>query len=176
MKIAKFFNDKIFILGKRIWNGNDLKKSFREMNLIDWVEIQSDKLFATFRCVEANGDTVTILDENRNLYISLDSNNAKWGISKNTINNLLVNGQWLILKNYISTDKKSSFQQTTPIDWVEISNDKVIHNFKFFEESGGVVILLDPSRNLYVSLNSNTAKWGSSKNNIPNVLFNGNWA
>ena len=41
------------------------------MNSTDWVEIQNDKLFANFKYVGETGDTVTLLDVSRNLYVSL---------------------------------------------------------------------------------------------------------
>ena len=159
-----------------MWHTNDFKLSFREINSVDWVEIQNDKLFANFKFVEEIGDTVVLLDDRRNLYVSLNSVNVKWGYLKNLITNISVNGKWLILKHFISTDKKLSFIQTTVFDWVETENDRVVFNFEFVEENGGNIILLDPSRNLYVSLNSNSARWGTSKNNIPNLLFTGIWA
>ncbi len=98
------------------------------------------------------------------------------GIINNSIKNIFLNGKWLILKHFISTDKKSSFKQTSVFDWVETENDIVVFNFEFVEENGENIILLDPSRNLYVLLDSNSAKWGCSKNNIPNLLFTGDWA
>ena len=159
-----------------MWHTNDFKLSFREINSVDWVEIQNDKLFANFKFVEEIGDTVVLLDDRRNLYVSLNSVNVKWGNLKNSITNILVNGKWLILKNFISTNKNLSFKQTSGFDWVEIQNDRVVYNFEFVEENGGNIILLDPSRNLYVLLNSNSARWGTSKNNIPNLLFTGIWA
>ena len=88
-----------------MWHTNDFKLSFREINSVDWVEIQNDKLFANFKFVEEIGDTVVLLDDRRNLYVSLNSVNVKWGNLKNSITNILVNGKWLILKNFISTNK-----------------------------------------------------------------------
>ena len=81
------------------------------------------------------------------------------------------------LRYFISNNEKWSFKQTsTTSDWDETSDGKVIFTFKLLEENGGNVILLDASRGLYISLNSESAMWGMSKINISNVLFYGKWA
>jgi len=110
------------------------------------------------------------------LYVSLNSNISKSGFSKSSTTHVLRSGNWLVLKHFISTDKKLSFKQTSVFDWVETENDRVVFNFEFVEENGENIILLDPTRSIHVSLDSNSARWGTSKNNIPNLLFTGTWA
>ena len=78
------------------WVTNNGQQSFKELNANDWVETNGNKVVYNFKKVEKTGDTILILDSGRNLYVSLNSETAKWGNAKNSTNNIFLYGKWVL--------------------------------------------------------------------------------
>ena len=78
-----------------IWIVDDNKKhSFNQINDNEWVEINNEKILFHFQYETKIGDSVVLYASDRDFYISLNSNNAKWGNKKNNIKNIFLFGKW----------------------------------------------------------------------------------
>ena len=169
-----------------LWQTNDGNNSFIA-GKYDWIERHGGKNAFFFKLVEQDGDTVIIHDPSRNIYVSLDSNSFKWGSSKDNIVNLLGNGSWVNelgpVKHIISNNShkiwkakdSENYFKCENNEWVETQNGQIAYRFQFVEDKKDSVILYANDRNFFISLDSQHAKWGDSKDDIANIFNFGGW-
>jgi hypothetical protein len=83
------------------------------------------------------------------------------------------------LRSWRVTNENHYFNQKSSGKWDEIKDDKVIFSFDEVEIKKSnediQVILFASDRNFYLSLNNEDVRFGSSRESIDNILYEGSW-
>ena len=73
----------------------DKESYFRQVFSKDWAEIQSGVNVFNFKYEYQIGDMIVLYDKTRDLYVSMDSKQLKWGEESDSITNIIANGKWI---------------------------------------------------------------------------------
>ena len=68
------------------------------------------------------------------------------------------------------------FERISQAQWVEKANEKNIYSYDLIEQNGSKVVLFNSDRNIYLTLDSNSVKWGPTLEQASiNHLYDGQW-
>ena len=182
------------------WKVNDSDNFFHKISDSKWEEIQNGKTFATFDFVEQINDKVILFAADRDFYLTLDSNAVKWGPTREKADfNQINNGKWVnencqeiensnekmlneiklekgFYERWKVNGKAEYFRKLSDSKWEEIKNGKLYAKFDFVEQINDKVILFASDRNFYLTIDSNTVKWGPTREKANlNQIHNGKW-
>jgi hypothetical protein len=172
------------------WKVANINHYFNQISSGKWVETKDDKVIFSFDEVEikkSNEDIQVILfDPNRNFYLSLNNKDVRFGSSKESIDNILYEGSWQNnepnekkLMSWKVANKNHYFNQASSTEWFEIVDNNIASSFDLVEikklNEDIQVILFASGRNFYLSLNNKDVRFGSSKESIDNLLYQGSW-
>ena len=165
------------------WKEKDKNHYFNQYSSSKWIELdENNKITASFKFVKkTEPNQVIIYAEDRNFYIALSEQDAKFGNNQNDISNKFLDGSWVdkieLPTIWKENGKNHYFRKDSDTEWIEIDNGKTNFRFNFIEAKieDNQIILYSVDRNFYINLNTNNAKWGDDKNNIQNVFLEGTW-
>ena len=72
-------------------------------------------------------------------------------------------------------NKDHIFKRVDSSTWIETSNGNTSSTFQYTSQTGDKVVLFASDRNIYVQLDSTSAKLGNSIDSITNKFLDGVW-
>lgn len=120
---------------------------------------------------------MVLLDQVDNTYLRIDANLLEIGKSKDQIDAVIDVGKWK--SNYTFWESKKienkEFIRKNEDLWIEKQNGESFAKFDFISQKSDEVILYSVDRKFYLKLDSISAKWGNSINDITWEFNKGEW-